>query len=151
ALIVKGTSRIHTKLSSGPSFNPNAPPVAGLDVDRPGHVVIGPKKDDPFKKIVVAGNKDEREDPKKDPKDPNKPKFDPTLDPKVIWQDALARAPAEPGLIIAVSDFLAILQKWDHAAEFLKANLRQGYVVKPWVYEALALALRESKASPDEI
>src|SRR5207245_3177738 len=42
--------------------------------------------------------------------------------------------------------------EWDHAAEFLKANLRRGVVVKPWVYESLALALRESKhATDDEI
>src|SRR5439155_13420723 len=41
--------------------------------------------------------------------------------------------------------------KFDHLAEFLKANLRQGIVVRPWVYEALAQALRETNASPEEI
>jgi hypothetical protein len=41
--------------------------------------------------------------------------------------------------------------RFDHAAEFLKANLRQGILVKPWVYEALAVALKESKASPEEV
>src|SRR5207247_2450808 len=55
------------------------------------------------------------------------------------------------GLIVACADFLATNGKWDHAAEFLKANLRQGIVVKPWVYESLAIALRESGGSPEEI
>jgi tetratricopeptide (TPR) repeat protein len=75
----------------------------------------------------------------------------PRLDPRSVWQDALAKAPASPGLVIAVSDFLAMNQEWEHAAEFLKANLRQGIVVKPWVYEALALALREAGGSPEEV
>ena len=72
-------------------------------------------------------------------------------DPKVIWEEALAKGVDNPGLIIACADYLALNMKWDHAAEFLKANLRQGIVVKPWVYEALALALRESGGSPEEI
>ncbi len=87
-----------------------------------------------------------------DPKDPlvkRVPK--PKLDPKTIWQDALARGVKEPGLIIAVADFLALNNEWLHAAEFLKANLRQGIVVKPWVYESLAIALKEAGANPDEI
>ena len=43
----------------------------------------------------------------------------------------------------ATADFLAINNKFDHAAEFLKASLRQGVVAEPWVYKSLALALRE--------
>src|SRR5262249_44246546 len=42
-------------------------------------------------------------------------------------------------------------QKWDHAVEFLKANLRQGIVGRQWVYEALAVALKESKGSAADI
>ncbi|MCS7045096.1 MAG: hypothetical protein NZO58_01940, partial [Gemmataceae bacterium] len=38
-----------------------------------------------------------------------------------------------------------------HVAEFLKANLRHGVVVRPWVYEALAIALDACKADPEEI
>jgi len=41
--------------------------------------------------------------------------------------------------------------KFDHTSEFLKANLRQGVVVQPWVYKSLALALRESGGSAEEI
>ncbi|HMF14234.1 MAG TPA: hypothetical protein VKE94_18085, partial [Gemmataceae bacterium] len=72
-------------------------------------------------------------------------------DSKVIWEKALALGVEDPALIIATSDWLAMNRKWDHAAEFLKANLRQGILVKPWVYEALALALKESQASPAEV
>jgi len=68
-----------------------------------------------------------------------------------MWQDALARGVQDPGLIIAVADYLVEHKKFDHAAEFLKANLRRGLVIRPWVYEALAVSLKESKASPDEI
>ena len=72
-------------------------------------------------------------------------------DPKTVWQEALSKGVDEPGLIIACADYLALNLYWDHAAEFLKANLRQGIVVEPWVYEALAVALRESGGSPEEI
>src|SRR5207247_3990105 len=89
-----------------------------------------------------------KEDPKvaKKPEEPKK-----ELDPRAVWQEALEKGPQEPGLIIATADFLALGGKFEHAAEFLKANLRQGIVVRPWVYEALAVALRECKASPDEV
>src|SRR5262249_1336520 len=73
------------------------------------------------------------------------------LDPKQIWEEALARGVDDPGLIIAVADFLAEHKRFDHLAEFLKANLRLGIVVRPWVYDALAMALEASGGSPDEI
>jgi tetratricopeptide (TPR) repeat protein len=73
------------------------------------------------------------------------------LDPKVIWQEALAKGVDDPGLIIACVDFLALNNMWEHVAEFLKADLRLGIVVRPWVFQALAIALRETKASPEEI
>jgi tetratricopeptide (TPR) repeat protein len=57
----------------------------------------------------------------------------------------------DPGLIIACADFLAQTGKWNHAAEFLKADLRQGIVVRPWVYKSLAIALRQSGGAADEI
>src|SRR5205085_5826559 len=57
---------------------------------------------------------------------------------------------SNPSMSIATADFLALNNKFDHAAEFLKADLRQGVVVKPWVYKSLAVALRESGGSPEE-
>jgi hypothetical protein len=71
--------------------------------------------------------------------------------PRTVWQEALVKGVSEPGLIIATADFLALRGKWDHSAEFLKANLRQGVVVRPWVYESLTLALRQSGGSVEEI
>ncbi len=126
ALVVKGTSYIHTELYS--NF---VAPVGGAN---PIGMAAKPGKRDG---ALAALDK-----PVKDKKD---------LDPRKIWQEALDKGVDEPGIIIAVSDFLAANQMWDHAAEFLKADLRKGLVVKPWVYEALAIALRESGAAPEEI
>src|SRR5205085_8743790 len=53
--------------------------------------------------------------------------------------------------VVAVADFRAEHKRFDHLAEFLKANLRLGIVVRPWVYDALAVALEASGGSPEEI
>lgn len=126
ALVIKGTSYIHTELYSNfvaPVGGAAPGGMGALPVKRPG--------------ALAAGNK------------PGEIKKD--IDPRKVWQDALARGVDDPGLIVAVADFLAMNQMWDHATEFLKANLRKGIVVKPWVYESLAVALRESGAAPAEI
>ena len=119
ALVVKGSSTIHTRPSSL-IINPNAA-VGAL----PGR--------DP--KIQVAGAHEER----------------PDLDPKKVWQDALVKGVDNRGLIIATADFLVLANKFNHAVEFLKANLRQGIVVEPWVYKSLAIALRLSGGSTEDI
>ncbi len=119
ALVVKGSSTIHTR-PSNLIINPNAA-VAAL------------QKRDP--KIRVAPFQEER----------------PDLDPKKVWQDALAKGIDNHGLIIATADFLVLANKFDHAVEFLKANLRRGIVVEPWVYKALAIALRMSGGSTEDI
>jgi tetratricopeptide (TPR) repeat protein len=73
-------------------------------------------------------------------------------DPKKVWDEALTKGHiTDPGLIIAVADFLSEAGKFDHLAEFLKAELREGIVVRPWVYESLALALEATNAAPEEI
>jgi tetratricopeptide (TPR) repeat protein len=125
ALAVKGTSTIHTRAS-----NLIIPPAAQMGAL--------PGKRDP--KVQVAGNGEERPDP-----------FDPKLDPRTIWQNALSNGVNNPGLIIATADFLVLRGKFDHAVEFLKANLRQGIVVQPWVYQSLALALRMAGGSTEDI
>jgi len=143
ALVVKGTSRIHTR-AGGPGYNP-LPPVQGAN-ERDGVVRIDGNRNKPKNsKIGPAeenGNKSEMK---------TKPPPLADADPKAIWQRALARGIEDPGIIIATADYLVDAGRFDHAAEFLKANLRQGILVKPWVYEALAVALKESKASPDEV
>ncbi|GIW80937.1 MAG: hypothetical protein KatS3mg105_2744 [Gemmatales bacterium] len=144
ALVVKGTSRIHTRLGGG-LLGPRAPQPGNFNLfnDKPlrdGVLVIRPK-----------GNKPDRvdEQPKVVVKKPAKPRVIP--DPKKLWENALLDGVHDPGLIIATADFLAERGHFDHAAEFLKANLREGIVNKPWVYEALSLALKLGKGSTSDI
>jgi hypothetical protein len=126
ALAVKGTSVIHTR----PTNLLVAPP--------PQAAGWLPGVPDP--KVRVAGNAKERPD-----------QIDPNLDPRSIWQNALAKGVNNPGLIIATADFLVQRGKFEHAVEFLKANLRQAIVVQPWVYQSLALALRMAGGGAEDI
>lgn len=147
ALIVKATSRIHMRLGGG-MLGPR-PPAAQAMADRVqnGAIVFAPGKKQPRAgDQAVAANK-------APPKEtaPKVVKNLPDLDAKKIWQDALARGVDEPGIIIATADFLVEHEKFDHAAEFLKANLRHALVVKPWVYDALSMALKLSKGSIEDI
>src|SRR5262249_30659195 len=116
-------------------------PGAALPVERKDRLAAGNR--DP--KIRVGAGGDERPDDKA----PNK--TGPPPDPKTVWQDALVKGVDNPSLIIATADFLVMNKKFDHAAEFLKANLRQGIVVEPWVYQSLAIALRTSGGSTEDI
>lgn len=144
ALVIKGTSRVHTNAYS--PVIPGAGAGAGMGaLDKP-------------KDVQVANNKGDKNAPVKNPG--NKPvnlaanKLDPAklkMDPQAYWQEALDKGGDNPSMVIAIADFLAMNRFFDQAAEFLKANLRKGVVVQPWVYEALAIALRESGASPAEI
>src|SRR5688572_22644070 len=107
------------------------------------------KNTDP--KLNLGGQEDKNLDPNKLKVAGVYDMYGKELDPTKIWQKALSDGPGDPGLIIATADFLFENEKYDHAAEFLKANLRLGIVVRPWVYEALALALEASGGSPEEI
>src|SRR5204863_5569808 len=95
----------------------------------------------------------EGDDAKNKPKlvqiDPKKKIED--LDPTTVWNEALAKGGVDTGMVVATADFLFEAGKFDHAAEFLKANLRAGIVIRPWVYEALAIALEASGGDPNEI
>jgi tetratricopeptide (TPR) repeat protein len=122
ALVVKAPSIIHTREFNLPLTG------AGMAAPAGGEVAL----DDKGRKINVAPDAQER-------------------DPKKIWEAALVKGVNDPGLIIATTDFLAMNRQFVHVAEFLKANLRQGIVVKPWVYKSLAIALRESGGSAEEI
>src|SRR4029453_829418 len=101
-------------------------------------------------KVAPAGG--ENNDPKIARNDKRiKPSQDGEIDPKKVWQEELAKGGVDAGMVIATADFLFECGKFEHAAEFLKANLRHGIVVRPWVYEALAVALEASKESPEEV
>jgi hypothetical protein len=152
SFLIKAPSRIHINL---PPISPSGgPPVMGaLDREPRNFARIGPRDKDvedvlqKARETLVAGAGGRRDD--KDKKGYHPPLED--ANPAVIWKEALAKGIDDPGLIIATADYMVHCGKWDHCAEFLKANLRQGIVVQPWVYESLALALRESKGSPEEI
>jgi hypothetical protein len=144
SLVVKAPSRLHTRASGVVVAVPGGgDPGAGMVRGGDGRP-----------RIEVAGFGDERADPNawsamcRALRHP----MSVSNDPATLWRDALTvEENQHPGLIIATADHLALRNKWDHAAEFLKANLRQGVVVEPWVYQSLAIALRESGASTDEI
>jgi tetratricopeptide (TPR) repeat protein len=146
ALVVKASSRIHIRAGSPTSGVPGPGAFLPRDGDKDNAIVrIEPRRKGGNDPVV----KDDKKDPPKVVERPKPPLHD--KDPKEVWQEVLARGVTDPGLIIATSDYLSQAGEFTHAAEFLKAELRQGIVVEPWVYEALAIALKESKASPEEI
>src|SRR5262249_11858264 len=126
---------------------------------RDGALARGPNKDgalDGLKNLVAANNRKPAKETGRDkklkaPSEKQSPTAVAKLDPKKIWQDALLKGVDDPGLIIATADFLGQQKLFNHLAEFLKANLRQGIVVRPWVYDALALALEASGGSLEDI
>jgi hypothetical protein len=149
ALVVKATSRIHTNLGGG-ILGAKRGEAAGaaLRMKRDGMLAFVPgAKKKKGKEVDVADEARERKELAKKAK---KGKLT-EPDAKKIWQEALDKGAVEPALIIAVADFLAQAQKFTHTAEFLKANLRQGFVLRPWVYDALALSLESGGGSPQEI
>ena len=73
------------------------------------------------------------------------------LAPDRIWDQALASGPVDLGLSIATTDLFAKFGMFDHTAEFLKATLRHGYAIRPWMFEALAVALEASNGSSEQI
>jgi tetratricopeptide (TPR) repeat protein len=154
ALAVKGTSRIQTR-----PFSPITVPAGdnkAVDAGRAdrGDRLARGKDADRGGVNVAAGAAQAGDRPGKADKantEKTLAKLGDAADPREIWQHALEQGVNDPGLIIAVGDYLVMNRRFDHAAEFLKANLRQGIVVKPWVYKTLALALRESGGSAAEI
>jgi hypothetical protein len=73
------------------------------------------------------------------------------LEQAKIWKEVFARGRVGSGMVIATADFLFEAGKFEAAAEFLKANLHANVVVRPWVYEALAVALEASGGDLPEI
>jgi tetratricopeptide (TPR) repeat protein len=147
ALVVKASSIIHSKASNIIVPNPAPGPggMGALEKDRGGDQLAGVNKKDP--RVVVAGAGAERDDDR-DPRNKRIPK---NFDPQKVWQWALARGVDDPGLVIATADFLAMNNRWEHTTAFLKAELAQGIIVEPWVYRSLAVAMRTTGATPEEI
>jgi tetratricopeptide (TPR) repeat protein len=155
ALIVRAPSRMHTTITGG-IIGGKVKRAEGAMLLERNRIDLAAAKNP---KLNVLGNQGGADQVAKvQPKVPAPvnvanvkvpPKAD--LDPAKVWQEVLAKEAVEPGLAIATADFLFEAGKFDHAAEFLKATLRQGVVVRPWVYEALAVALEASGGDRDEI
>ena len=155
ALIIRAPSRVHTSISGGIIGGKYSKKDAAmleadkrnLDMIAGGGKVIKPGGNAPAvaniapKNDVIAVAKELKLDPAK------VKEFDATK----IWEDTFAKGGIEPALVIATADFLFECGLPGHVAEFLKANLRHGVVVRPWVYEALAVALEATNGDPDEI
>ena len=158
ALIVRAPSRIHTSISGGviggkytkKEIVMNEAGRRNLDVIAGKQGVIKPGVAAPAVANAAKNNdKNVLAQAQKLPKlDPAKVK---EFDPAVIWEEAFAKGGIEPGLVIATADFLFEVGLPYHVVEFLKANLRHGVIVRPWVYEALATALEATNGDPDEI
>jgi hypothetical protein len=68
-----------------------------------------------------------------------------------VWNDAIEKGLFKPRQVIAVADVLAICERFDEVVALLKADLRQGVLAQPCVFDALALALQSSGGSSEEI
>jgi len=150
AIIVRAPSRVHTSITGG-IIGGKQKRIEGamLEAQQKGLAFVGAKG-----KIEVAGAAGGGDDkPKKDAPKIVKidPKKNPELDPTTVWNEELGKGGVDAGMVVATADFLFEAGHFQHAAEFLKANLRRGIVVRPWVYEALAVALEASGGDPDEI
>jgi hypothetical protein len=144
ALVVRGSSRIHTKV--GDFVNSAAPPGAKNPRDNGDVLVFGPGAKDKNGGAAVA-------------KAPAKPVDQPVAaaapkaphNPKTTWHENMQQGKFKPRNVIAMADFLTICDKHEDAAELLKANIRHGILVHPSVFDALAVALQSSKATVEEI
>lgn len=139
ALVVKASSRVTSRVSSPISPSPIGG-VAGMNVggfsDRAKRAMVVGSIGDPNGPIAEALDKERM------------------ADPKTMWDEALSKGETEPGLIIAVADFLAQNDKFDHAAELLKACssvaswFRLGFI-KLWPWPCVNVAARPRKSSAE--
>jgi tetratricopeptide (TPR) repeat protein len=145
ALIIRAPSRVHTSFTGGLiGGKQKRIEAARMDAKERGLIIANDlgKKDG-----QIAGQNDEA----KQKRIQLAKLAAKELDATKIWQDVLEKENPEPGLVIATADLLFESGNYKHAAEFLKANLRRGIIVRPWVYEALAIALEQSNGDPEEI
>ncbi|HMF19401.1 MAG TPA: tetratricopeptide repeat protein, partial [Gemmataceae bacterium] len=145
---IRAPSRVHTSFTGGLiGGKQKRVEMARAEAKERGLLAIGA---DDNKKKGIAGEGDDL-DPKERKRIELAKRLAKELDASKIWQDVLEKEVPDPGLVIATADLLFESGNFKHAAEFLKANLRKGIVVRPWVYEALAIALEQSFGDPDEI
>jgi len=151
ALIIRAPSKVHMSLTEGTLSSKPAKRLdaARADIDNRGlQVVAGPNE---LKVQGGNGLANARANDKVAVAKAKKVEVDTELEPTKVWNDAFAKGGIEPGMVIATADFLFDTGYYEHAVEFLKADLRYGTVVRPWVYEALAVALEAVHGNPEEI
>jgi tetratricopeptide (TPR) repeat protein len=142
ALIVRAPSRVHTSITGGIVGGKKArlDPAAMIDIQKDGLAKF--QENNPKIKVAPEALKIRQAEMAKKRE---------ALDPAKVWNEALAKEGVDPGMVVATADFLFEAGEFEHAAEFLKAVLRKGLVVRPWVFEALAVALEASRGDPEEI
>lgn len=142
ALVVRGTSRIHTRV--GGTIGASGPRGMGA-ANRPGDIIVinpGQRRDEG---TGVANAKPEQPKPEQVAVVPEERK-----DRVHVWNDAFDKGRLKPRQVIAVADALAIGDKFDEVVTLLQADLRKGVLAQPCVFEALALALKASGGTPEE-
>jgi hypothetical protein len=148
ALVVRGTSRINPRYGAGALGSSG--PARAANAGKPGGdaLVIRPGDSAKAKADAVV---------KAAPKAADPPKAQPTAvvkerrDPTEVWNKAMEEGKLKPRDVIAAAHALAGGDKFDHVATLLKADLRKGVLIQPCVFEALAMALKESGGSAAEI
>jgi hypothetical protein len=155
ALVVRGTSRLHTRIGGG-----NIGSAGG------GGVRMGaaPKGDKGDALVIAPGqNRDKNNGGVGVAKAPAAPKVAPKVevaiaaatkkdrDPKQAWEEAVEKGYFRPRQVIAVADLLAHFEKFDEVAELLKADLRHGVLAQPCCFDALAIALKQCGGTIEEI
>ncbi|MFO0807706.1 MAG: VWA domain-containing protein [Gemmataceae bacterium] len=151
ALVVRATSRIQTRVGGGAINAPRPGGMGAAERQRNGDaIVIAPGGNRNNGGTAVAKAPAKAADPKPEAKVEVAKKDEPR-DPKKVWQEAVEKGLMKPRQVIAVADVLAHFEKFDEVAELLKADLRVGVLARPCCYDALAIALKSTGASPDEV
>jgi hypothetical protein len=133
SIVVHAPSRVHTThISVVGGSRPRVPgPAGALEKDPKG---VGIAKIDPKDpKGRVLANQAEDKDPTK------------------LWNNVFAKGGVKAEHVVATADFLFDAGEFRHTAEFLKANLRHGVVVRPWVFESLAVTMEMYGGDKEEI
>src|SRR5438309_5429353 len=159
ALVVRATSRIQTRVGGGLQIKGGggAAAAAADPAAKPGMLAFGPGAKDRNNGGAAVAKADARPAAQSKPQPKPQPAEEPVAmakkdhDPKAVWQEAMAKGQLKPRQVIATADILGHFEKFDEAAELLKADLRQGVMVHPCVYEALAVALQGSGGAPGAI
>ena len=131
ALIVRASSRYHTSPSFKLKGANDAFGVGPAGPGLPGKADMAKAKNPKEQAVNVVNEGD--------------------ADPTKVWNKAFAQQVTNPELVIDAVDILFHAEEYTHAAEALKASLRQGRVDGDWTHEALAIALEAGQAAPEEV